>query len=70
MTSQPDIFDGDSGANKPGPEFPEGFRYRPGLITPDDEASLLTRVRELPFREFELHGYTGRRGCTWEMTRG
>lgn len=59
MTSQLDIFDG--GARKSMPEFPEGFRYRPELITPDDESSLLARVRELPFREFEFHGHTGRR---------
>jgi alkylated DNA repair dioxygenase AlkB len=59
MTSQLDIFDG--GARKTMPKFPEGFHYRPELITPDDEASLLARVRSLPFREFEFHGYTGRR---------
>lgn len=59
MTSQLDIFD--RGTGKSAPEFPEGFRYRPGLITPADEASLLARVRELPFREFEFHGHTGRR---------
>jgi alkylated DNA repair dioxygenase AlkB len=58
MTSQTDIF---GGAHKPAPELPEGFRYRPELITPADEVSLLARVRELPFREFEFHGYTGRR---------
>jgi alkylated DNA repair dioxygenase AlkB len=59
MTSQPDIFGG--GARQTVPEFPEGFRYRPELITSADEASLLARVRSLPFREFEFHGYTGRR---------
>jgi hypothetical protein len=32
MTSQLDVFDG--GARKSVPEFPEGFRYRPELITP------------------------------------
>jgi len=43
------------------PNLPEGFRYRPELIDPSDEAALLARVRDLPFREFEFHGYTGRR---------
>ena len=43
------------------PKLPEGFRYRPELIGPDDEAALLARVRGLPFREFEFHGYTGKR---------
>jgi alkylated DNA repair dioxygenase AlkB len=44
-----------------GPKFPEGFRYWPDLIGPEREAALLARVRSLPFREFEFHGYTGRR---------
>jgi alkylated DNA repair dioxygenase AlkB len=43
------------------PNLPEGFRYRPELIGPDDEERLLARVRELPFRDFEFHGYTGKR---------
>jgi alkylated DNA repair dioxygenase AlkB len=59
MTSQLDIFGG--GARQSVPELPGGFRYRPELITPDDEDALLARVRDLPFREFEFHGHTGRR---------
>jgi alkylated DNA repair dioxygenase AlkB len=43
------------------PKLPEGFRYRPELVGPADENELLTRVRRLPFREFEFHGYKGRR---------
>ena len=43
------------------PNLPEGFRYRPGLIGPADEGVLIARVRELRFREFEFHGYTGKR---------
>jgi alkylated DNA repair dioxygenase AlkB len=58
MTSQPDIFGG--GTRKIAPQLPEGFRYRPRLITQADEDSLLARVSELPFREFEFHGYTGK----------
>ena len=42
-------------------KLPEGFRYRPELIGPADEAALIARVRGLPFREFEFHGYTGKR---------
>jgi alkylated DNA repair dioxygenase AlkB len=44
-----------------GQNSPEGFRYKPELIAPADEDSLLTHVRELPFRDFEFHGYTGKR---------
>ena len=42
-------------------KLPEGFRYRPELIDAAEEGALLERVRELPFREFEFHGYTGKR---------
>ena len=41
--------------------FPEGFRYQREMIGPVDEDRLLTHVRELPFRDFEFHGYTGKR---------
>jgi alkylated DNA repair dioxygenase AlkB len=43
------------------PNFPEGFCYRPELIGSVDEDRLLGHVRELPFRDFEFHGYTGKR---------
>ncbi len=39
----------------------EGFRYRPDLIDRTDEDALIAHVRELPFREFEFHGYLGKR---------
>jgi alkylated DNA repair dioxygenase AlkB len=42
-------------------DLPEGFRYKSELIGPADEAALLAFVRELPFRDFEFHGYTGKR---------
>lgn len=45
----------------PGPAMPDGFRYQPDLVSPADEAALLARVRELPFKDFEFHGYTGKR---------
>lgn len=44
-----------------GPSLPEGFRYRPELIGPSEEAALIASVQKLPFREFEFHGYTGKR---------
>ena len=39
----------------------EGFRYRRALIGLTEEEALIARVRELPFREFEFHGYLGKR---------
>ncbi len=39
----------------------EGLRYEPALIDPTEEDAVVARVQELPFREFEFHGYLGRR---------
>jgi alkylated DNA repair dioxygenase AlkB len=61
MKSQLDIFGGAGGAGRAAQNLPDGFRYRPELIGPAEEDALLARVRELPFRDFEFHGYTGKR---------
>jgi|ERR1051325_8245578 alkylated DNA repair dioxygenase AlkB len=53
------FFD-DTDAN-PALQLLEGFSYRPGLIEADEEAALVARVRELPFREFDFHGFKGKR---------
>ena len=39
----------------------EGFRYEPGLLDHAEEAALISHLRALPFRDFEFHGYTGKR---------
>ena len=59
MIRQIDLFGGAGEA--PAPGLPEGFRYAPDVIGAAEEAELLARMPELPFREFEFHGYTGRR---------
>jgi alkylated DNA repair dioxygenase AlkB len=41
--------------------LPDGFKYQGNLISPDGERDLLAAIRELPFREFEFHGYVGKR---------
>jgi alkylated DNA repair dioxygenase AlkB len=41
--------------------LPEGLEYRAELASPDEEAELLKRFRELDFREYEFHGYFGKR---------
>jgi alkylated DNA repair dioxygenase AlkB len=61
MTRQIDLFGGADAAPAPRPALPEGFRYEPALITAEAQDALLARVAGLPFREFEFHGYTGRR---------
>jgi len=44
-----------------GPSAPEGFRYATDVLPPALETELLRRFEELPFREFEFHGYLGKR---------
>jgi alkylated DNA repair dioxygenase AlkB len=39
----------------------EGFRYQPDLLDHAAEQALLAHLGTLPFREFEFHGYTGKR---------
>jgi alkylated DNA repair dioxygenase AlkB len=43
------------------PELPDGFRYQPELLSRPAEASLVEEIRTLPLKEFEFHGYTGKR---------
>ena len=53
------FFDGHG--DKDASELLEGFRYQQALIGPAEEDALVARMRELPFREFEFHGYLGKR---------
>jgi len=39
----------------------EGFRYQPELIDATGEDALIARVRQLPFQDFEFHGFKGKR---------
>ena len=41
--------------------LPEGFRYEPEFLSRGEERSLLQFIEKLPFREFEFHGFTGKR---------
>jgi alkylated DNA repair dioxygenase AlkB len=59
---QPRLFDGDPPAPAPpSPRLPEGFKYQSGLISPDEERELVRHIETLPFKEFEFHGFLGRR---------
>lgn len=42
-------------------ELPQGMRYAAELIAADEEQELLTELRALPFKEFEFHGFLGKR---------
>jgi alkylated DNA repair dioxygenase AlkB len=61
MTQQMEVFSGADDLSTAREDFPDGFRYAPEVITPEEEVELLTRIGELPFREFEFHGYRGKR---------
>ena len=50
---------------EPPAALPEGFRYRPELISREVEAELVERFRGLEFREYEFHGYLGKRRVVW-----
>lgn len=39
----------------------QGFRYQRDLLNHNDESALIPQLRTLPFREFDFHGYTGKR---------
>src|SRR5688500_19079590 len=41
--------------------LPVGFKYQPDLITADEERALVGQIEKLPFKEFEFHGFTGKR---------
>ena len=57
MSEQFALFDG----GRSRPTLPEGFRYEAEVIPRDLERATIEQVRELPLREFEFHGYTGKR---------
>jgi alkylated DNA repair dioxygenase AlkB len=40
---------------------PEGFRYQADVLPADEERELVERITELPLKEFEFHGYVGKR---------
>ena len=44
-----------------GPDLPDGMRYAPELISPAEERALLQKLPALPFKEFEFHGFLGKR---------
>ena len=43
------------------PALPDGFKYQPDIISPDDEQTLVEQVRALPLKEFQFQGYVAKR---------
>jgi alkylated DNA repair dioxygenase AlkB len=54
MPDQPSLF-----ALKPG--LPDGFRYSADFVAEEEEAALVAEIKRLPFKEFEFHGFSGKR---------
>jgi alkylated DNA repair dioxygenase AlkB len=44
-----------------GNDLPPGMRYAGELISANEERALVDELRTLPFREFEFHGFLGKR---------
>ena len=41
--------------------LPDGMKYRADFLSAEEERALLHDTEDLPFREFEFHGFTGKR---------
>jgi len=54
---QADLF----GAAPTTPKLPEGFRYQPDVISAAEEQALLGAMAQLPFKEFDFHGFLAKR---------
>ena len=50
----PDLFGGD-------PSLPAGFRYGANFLGVGEEQALLHQIGPLPFKEFQFHGFLGKR---------
>jgi alkylated DNA repair dioxygenase AlkB len=53
---QPDLFE-----SPPASGLPPGFAYKQSLLTAVQAAQLVQLIEPLPFKEFEFHGFTGKR---------
>ncbi len=41
--------------------LPEGFRYQPDVLSPEEEEALARELGALPFKPFDFHGYLANR---------
>ena len=67
----PDLFGSESSVGK----LPDGFRYQPNMLSKDQEEALVASFEKLPFKEFEFHGFEGKRrvvsfGWRYDFSKG
>jgi alkylated DNA repair dioxygenase AlkB len=51
---QTDLFDSES-------DLPPGMRYTPDALSAEEERALIDALPALPFKDFEFHGFLGKR---------
>ena len=61
MSLQFNLFDDTTHDRVDRTKYPEGLRYQDAFIDAFEQDELLTSIRDLPFREFDFHGYAGKR---------
>jgi alkylated DNA repair dioxygenase AlkB len=44
-----------------GQRLPQGLKYQADFLSPEEERLLLRHIEVLPFKEFQFHGFTGKR---------
>ena len=49
---------------EPVSSLPDGFAYREDFVAPEEEAAVVENLAQLELREFEFHGYLGKRRVT------
>ena len=49
------------GATETGPALPIGFRYRPDLLSLEEERDLVEAIRDRPIKNGRVPGYVGKR---------
>jgi alkylated DNA repair dioxygenase AlkB len=54
--NQPNLF-----RDEAEPSTPEGFRYRPDFLSPEEERDLVPQIQALAFEGFQFHGFVGKR---------
>ena len=58
---QPSLFETDGGDGASASRLPEGLKYQRDVISLAEKEQLVRQIGHLPFKEFEFHGFLGKR---------